>query len=64
LIAACHQYLIESGGRVVTRNEVGKIASKVYTDTLTPFNIHFAFKRCGIYPFTSEVVRDASFALF
>jgi hypothetical protein len=33
--AACHQYLRESGGRIITRNEVSKIASKVFTATLT-----------------------------
>ncbi|XP_060558398.1 uncharacterized protein LOC132718700 [Ruditapes philippinarum] len=60
--SACHQYLREYVCRVVTRYEVGKIASKVYTATLTPVNIQSAFKRCGFYPFNSDVVSDASIA--
>ncbi|XP_053383877.1 uncharacterized protein LOC128550038 [Mercenaria mercenaria] len=60
--AACHHHMRESGGRVVTRYEVGRIASKVYSSTLTPLNIQSAFRRCGIYPFDPDVINDKSIA--
>ena len=56
--AACHQHIRLSGGIAVTRYDVCRIASKVYTAALSPVNIQSAFKRCGIYPFNDTVISD------
>lgn len=55
--SACHSHLRESGGNTVARNDVCKIASKVYAVALSPTNIQGAFKRCGIYPNNPSVIR-------
>lgn len=56
--AAVHNYMRESGGRLVTRYDVAHLACKVYTATLTPSNIQSAFRRTGIYPFNPRVISD------
>ncbi|XP_056006761.1 uncharacterized protein LOC130050562 [Ostrea edulis] len=57
--SACHRHLRESGGNVITRFDVCKIACKVYAATLTPSNIQVAFRKCGIYPYDPTVVSDS-----
>ena len=56
--AACHRFIRESGGRMVTRNEACKIACKVYLSTLTVPNIQAAFRRCGLIPFNPDIIKD------
>lgn len=41
--AACHRHLRDSGGTVINRYDVCRLACKVYTATLTPANIQVAF---------------------
>jgi hypothetical protein len=57
--AACHKHLRESGGNIITRFDVCKIACKVYAATLSPSNIQAAFKKCGIYPYNPTVISDS-----
>ena len=56
--SACHTYLRENGGKVINRYDICKLACKVYTSTLTPNNVHAAFKKCGIFPFNPNVISD------
>ena len=56
--SACHRHIRESGGQLVTRYDVCRLACKIYTTTLTANNILSAFKRCGIIPFNPHVVSD------
>ncbi|XP_052798487.1 uncharacterized protein LOC128230336 [Mya arenaria] len=60
--ALIHRYMRESGGCLVTRYEVARLASRVYSSTLTPSNIQSAFKKSGIYPFNRNVVPDHQIA--
>ena len=60
--AACHTYLKETGGNSITRFDVCKQASKVYTAALTSINIQAIFKKFGIYPFDSTVISDSAVA--
>jgi hypothetical protein len=60
--AACHMHLRESGGNVVTRYDVCRIACRVYMATLTPSNIQSAFRRCGIHPFNPDVISNSAIA--
>ena len=39
--------------------EVGRLASKAYLKTMTPAALSAAFKRIGVYPFDSSVVRQS-----
>lgn len=56
LKAACQKYMRESGGQVVTRNDICQLAIQVYS---TIPNIVAAFKRCGIHLFNVDVVSDS-----
>ncbi|XP_060602824.1 uncharacterized protein LOC132755901 [Ruditapes philippinarum] len=60
--AACHRHMRESGGSIVTRYEVARLACKIYASTLTPSNIQSAFKRCGVFPFNRNAVSDLQVA--
>lgn len=60
--STCHNYMRESGGRVISRYDVCRLACKVYSSTLTPANIQAAFKKSGIYPFNQDVVNDSDIA--
>ena len=60
--SACQKYMRESGGRMVTRYDVCRLACRVYTSTLNVSNITTAFRKCGLYPFNSEVISDSSIA--
>ena len=59
--AACQTYLRESGGNVITKHDICKIACKVYTATITPSNVQAAFKKSGIYPYNPTVIPDYSY---
>lgn len=54
--AACHSYMRESGGCVISRYDICEIACKVYTSTLTSANIQAAFKKSGVFPFNANVI--------
>jgi hypothetical protein len=60
--AACHRHMRESGGSIVTRYDVARLACKIYASTLTPSNIQSAFKRCGVFPFNRNAVSDLQVA--
>jgi hypothetical protein len=60
--SACHTHLRESGGRVLTRYDVCRIAWKVYLSTLNPSNIQVAFKKSGVFPFNPNVIAPESTA--
>jgi hypothetical protein len=60
--SACHSFIRESGGNVITHYEVCKIACKVFASTLNPENIQSAFRKRGIYPFDKSVIEDAKVA--
>lgn len=57
--SACQKYMRESGGRVITKYDVCRLACKVYSSTLTVGNIVSAFKQCGIHPFNASAVSDS-----
>ena len=59
---ACHHYMRESGGKLVTRHDVCRLACKVYLQTLTASNIQPAFKKSGLIPFNASVVPDSQVA--
>jgi len=61
--AACHSFLRSSGGQIITRYDVCKLACNVYTKTLTPQNLLPALKKCGIFPFCPDVIPDAALPL-
>ena len=60
--AACHHYMRESGGKLVTRHDVCRLACKVYLQTLTASNIQAAFKKSALIPFNASVVPDSQVA--
>ncbi|KAJ8304314.1 hypothetical protein KUTeg_017897 [Tegillarca granosa] len=60
--SACHSHLRDTGGNIITRYDVCKIACSVYTKTLTPSNIQSAFKKSGIYPFDPSIIPDTALA--
>jgi hypothetical protein len=60
--SACHKYLRESGGSVITRYDVCSIACRVYTSTLSASNIQAAFKKSGIFPFDPTVISPSAVA--
>ena len=60
--AACHHYMRGSGGKLVTRHEVCRLACKVNLQTLTASNIKAAFKKSGLIPFNASVLPDSHVA--
>ncbi|KAJ8303360.1 LOW QUALITY PROTEIN: hypothetical protein KUTeg_019756 [Tegillarca granosa] len=60
--SACYSHLRDTGGNIITRYDVCKIACSVYTKTLTPSNIQSAFKKSGIYPFDPSIIPDTALA--
>jgi len=60
--STCHGYMRVSGGRVINRYDVCRLACKVYSNTLTPSNVQAAFKKSGIYPLNPDVVSDLDIA--
>lgn len=52
----------ETGGCLVTRFQVARLACRVYGSTLTAINILSAFRKSGIYPFDRNVVSQQQFA--
>ena len=60
--SACHKHLRESGGNVITRYDVCRIACRVYTSTLSASNIQAAFKKAGVFPFDPHVISPSSVA--
>ena len=45
------KYLSENPGEIITRNEVGQLASSAYILALSPTNLMNYFRKTGIYPF-------------
>ena len=43
--------------------EVGRLASKAYLKAMTPAALTLAFKRIGVYPFDSNIVRPSESVL-
>ena len=60
--SACHHYMRETGGKLVTRNDVCRLACKVYSSTITACNIQSAFKKSGLIPFNPNVISDPQVA--
>jgi hypothetical protein len=60
--SACHSFPRVSGGKVITRYDVCRIACKIYASTLTPVNIQSSFRKCGIYPFDPTVIDESLLA--
>lgn len=51
---ACHDYLINNPGKIITIYNIAELVGKVYQSSITPVNIISGFKATGIYPFNSE----------
>ena len=60
--SACHRYLRDSGGCIVTRHEVCRIACQMYAATISAQNITSSFRKCGIYPYDPTVVPNSMVA--
>ena len=54
-------YLRKKNELSLENPEVGRLASKAYLKTMTPAALSAAFKRMGVYPFDSSVVRKSDF---
>ena len=52
-------YLRKKNELSLENTEVGRLASKAYLKTMTPATLASAFKRIGVYPFDSGVVRPS-----
>ena len=47
----------------VSNTDVGRLASKTYLKAMTPAELTLAFKRIGVYPFNSNIVRPSEAVL-
>ena len=52
-------YLRKKNALNLENREVGQLASRAYLKTMTPAALSSAFKRIGVYPFDSSVVRQS-----
>ena len=59
---ACHKYIINHPGRVITSDVIATLVAEAWPMSLTPVNIMGGFKKCGIYPINPGEVRDRQLA--
>lgn len=60
--SACHKHLRESGGKVITRYDVCRLACRAYTSTLSSSNIQAAFQKSGVFPFDPSMISPVATA--
>ena len=54
---ACHDFMQAHPGRVITKNAFSALLNKAWMITMTPSNICFRFKKCGIYPYDRNAIK-------
>ena len=61
----CHTYQQDNHGVVITKYSFTPLFAKAWSQSFTPNNLIFGFRKCGIYPFNAEVIEilDDEFAL-
>ena len=53
---ACHHYMQENPGRVVTKYQFSSLFSKAWYKAIRPENLISGFRRVGVCPFNSEAI--------
>ena len=59
---ACHMYLLERPGQVITTNAIASLVHQAWYSSFTAVNILSGFRKCGIHPLNPGEVSDRQLA--
>ena len=59
---ACHTYLLERPGQVITTNAIASLVHQAWHSSFTAVNILSEFRKCGIHPLNPGEVSDCQVA--
>ena len=59
---ACHTYLLERPGQVITTNAIASLVHQAWHSSFTAVNILSGFRKCGIHPLNPGEVSDRQLA--
>ena len=59
---ACHTYLLERPGQVITTNAITSLVHQAWHSSFTAVNILSGFRKCGIHPLNPGEVSDRQLA--
>ena len=60
--AACHRFMQENPGKVITKYNFSPLLNEAWNKTMTPQVISNGFKRAVIYPFNPDIIDYGVFA--
>ena len=58
---ACHAYLQQNPGRVITRFQFSSLFSQAWSAAVSPANIIAGFRTCGVYPFNPSAISASAY---